>query len=308
MRVLINATAYGDPPGGAGLRARHLFGALRELGNYDLLFLLAEDTPEAIVPPGVEVRRLPVRATARFRRFRTLRTPTDGDVLITDHYPASSEVPTLITLHDDGGPWWRRALIRRHLRRAAGVLAVSTAVRKAWGIDATVVPNAVSVPDAQALRDRYGDIAVRPLLLMVDPGPAHKGIRIARQLANCVALPLREVGRGVKWLPQDELWCEIAAAAVVLCPATREAFGMVALEAMALGRPVVVRDLPAFRETLGEHAFYGESQAELEAAVRAAMAATPQELEAAQDHARKQTWQRSAKVLAKRLRAFEPPS
>ena len=59
MRLLVNATSYGPVPGGAGLRARHLYGALE---GHELVFLLAQDTSREVVPPGAETRVLPVRA------------------------------------------------------------------------------------------------------------------------------------------------------------------------------------------------------------------------------------------------------
>jgi hypothetical protein len=262
-----------------------LYGALR---GHELLFLLAADTPESIVPPGAERRRLPVRAAAPLRRWLALRLPAEGDVLLTDHYPAGS-IPTVITLHDDGGPWWRRRLIARHLRRAAAVVAVSEAVRAAWGVDAAVIGNGVAVP-----RDLV--VPAGEHLLVCDPGLAHKGADVARAAARAVGRELRAVGRGVRWLPQAELFKELAGAAAVLCPSRREGFGMVPLEAMALGRPVVVADLPAYREVLGPHAFYA-APGGWEAAVRRALDCDAALLDAARAHARTFTWGRSAREL-----------
>ncbi|HEX5135570.1 MAG TPA: glycosyltransferase [Planctomycetota bacterium] len=280
MRLAVNATAYGDPPGGAGLRARHLLGALK---GFDLLFLLAEDTPETVVPPGAEVRRLPVRASAPLRRWLTLDLPDDGDVLLTDHYPALARPPTILTLHDCGRPF-RRALVRRHLARAAAVVAVSETVRRAWDVEASVVPNGVAVPDEMPPAGDH--------LLVVDPAKGGcPGIRSAGR-------EVREVGRGRAWIPQEALFREMARAAAVLVPSRGEGFGMVALEAMALGRPVVVPDLGAFREVLSRHAFYvGEGG--WGAAATRALAAPAEHLAAARAHARGFTWERAAEALAR---------
>jgi len=264
MRLLVNATSYGPEPGGAGLRAKHLYGAL---SGHDVVFLLAEDTNPEVVPPGVETRTLPVRAGRRIDRYRTLRLPADGDALLTDHYPAGP-LPTILTLHDRGGPWWRRVLIRRHARRAAAVVAVSRTVRDAWGLDADVVPNGADAwPAPEAPSDH---------LLVCDPGLPHKGAPTAREVARRLSLPLREVGRGVAWLPHDEMRREIARARVVLCPARDEGFGMVALEALAAGRPVVASDIPAHREVCGASAAYASGIEEWCAAVRCAWDADPE--------------------------------
>jgi hypothetical protein len=288
MRLVVNATAYGDPPGGAGLRARLLFGALR---GHEILFLLAEDTPQWLVPPGAEARRLPVRAGAPLRRWLGLRLPREGDLLFTDHYPALPGPPTVVTLHDTGGGALRRALVRRHLARAAAVVAVSETVARAWGVPALVVPNGVaSPPDPLPSPGRH--------LLLVDP---RKGAAAARRGAR--GFELREVGRGRAWLPQEELFREMAAAAAVLVPSRGEGFGMVALEAMALGRPVVVPDLPAFREVLGEHPFYASGGA-WGAAIRAALACPAERLAAAREHARRYTWEAAAARVEELIRVL----
>jgi Glycosyl transferases group 1 len=281
---LVNATSYGDPPGGAGLRARHLFGALK---GHDLLFLLAEDTPLGVVPPGAEVRRLPVRASAPLRRWLSLEIPDEGDLLFTDHYPSLAHPPTIVTLHDCGRPF-RRTLIRRHLARAAAAIAVSDTVRRAWGIDAFVVPNGVAVPERVPPPGDH--------LLVVDPA---KG---ACPGLGPLGREVREVGRGRAWIPQERLFDEMARAAAVLVPSRGEGFGMVALEAMALGRPVVVPDLPAFREVLSGHPFYVGEGGYREAAARA-LAAQPERLAAAREHARGFTWERAAARLQEVIEA-----
>jgi len=282
--LAVNATAYGDPPGGAGLRARHLFGALR---GFDLLFLLAEDTPLEIVPPGAETRRLPVRAASPLRRWLTLRLPREGDLLLTDHYPSLPHPPTILTLHDCGRPF-RRALVRRHIARAAAVVAVSGTVRRAWGVDAFVVPNGVRVPSLAPPRGDH--------LLVVDPAKgACPGVR-------SLGREVREVGRGRAWIPQERLFDEMARAAAVLVPSRGEGFGMVALEAMALGRPVVVPDLPVFREVLLDYPFYAGGGG-YRAATAAALAAPPEHLAAAREHASGFTWERAAARLAEAIEA-----
>ncbi|MGH7163814.1 MAG: glycosyltransferase, partial [Planctomycetota bacterium] len=165
MRLVVNATAYGDPLGGAGLRARHLFGALE---GHPIHFLLAEDTPGEVVPPGATFERLAVRASSPLRRWLSLDLPDRGDLLFTDHYPVA-RTPTVITVHDRGGGPFRRALLRRNVARAAEVVAVSETVRLSLRRGASVVPNGFDPPaevPPPPLRDPY--------LLLCDPGPPHK--------------------------------------------------------------------------------------------------------------------------------------
>jgi len=300
MRLLVNATSYGAVPGGAGLRARNLYGALR---GFEVVFLLAQDTSSEVVPPGVESRVLPMRASDPLRRWLRLRLPTDGDVMLTDHYPVA-EIPTVITLHDSGGPLWRRRLIQRQFDRAH-VVAVSDTVRAAWGIDATVVPNGVFttslVPGTEPQR-------TEPSLLMCDPGLLHKDAATARAVAERLGLPLREVGRGVEWLPHDALRAEIASSRVVLCPAREEGFGMVPLEALAAGRPVVVSDIPAHREVWGDAALYapvGDVDAWC-AAVETALASEAEWGTRGRARAALWSWETAAERLSLLVRCLAP--
>ncbi|MEM8883501.1 MAG: glycosyltransferase [Planctomycetota bacterium] len=258
MRLLVNATSYGAEPGGAGVRALHLYGALAQ---HDVVFLLAEDTSREVVPAGVETRVLPVRAGNRLQRFLQLRLPEDGDLLLTDHYPVAT-IPTVLTLHDRGGPAWRRALVRRQIARADAVVSVSETVRAAWGGSGEVVANGADPMDDPPAPEDH--------LLVCDPGLPHKRVDRARAVAAALDRPLRERGRGVGWMRHEEMRREIARARVVLCPSEKEGFGRVALEAMALGRPLVASDIPAHREVAGDYARYAGTPEEWIAQVRAA--------------------------------------
>jgi glycosyltransferase-like protein len=55
-------------------------------------------------------------------------------------------------------------------------------------------------------------------------------------------------------VPHDGLPSLVAAAGCFAFPSTKEGFGLAAMEALAAGAPLVVRDLPVFREVFGEAA------------------------------------------------------
>jgi glycosyltransferase involved in cell wall biosynthesis len=58
------------------------------------------------------------------------------------------------------------------------------------------------------------------------------------------------------FVPDETLACLYAGAAAVVLPSLAEGFGLPAVEAAACGAPVVVSDIPAHRETLGDEAIF----------------------------------------------------
>jgi glycosyltransferase involved in cell wall biosynthesis len=65
----------------------------------------------------------------------------------------------------------------------------------------------------------------------------------------------------------DELPGLVAGAAAFAFPSTKEGFGLAAMEALAAGVPVVVRDLPVLREVFGSAVGYGTDPGSLAAAL-----------------------------------------
>ena len=59
-----------------------------------------------------------------------------------------------------------------------------------------------------------------------------------------------------RWKFDDALACLYSGAAAVVLPSLAEGFGLPAVEAVACGTPVVLSDIPAHRETLGDEALF----------------------------------------------------
>jgi glycosyltransferase involved in cell wall biosynthesis len=107
------------------------------------------------------------------------------------------------------------------------------------------------------------------------------------------------------YLADDDLATVTAGASCLVLPSRAEGFGLPPLEALACGVPVVVSDLPVFREVLGPFATYvppGNAEALAAAVARAAVDDGGESARRArQAHARRYTWQRCA---AEALRAY----
>lgn len=179
---------------------------------------------------------------------------------------------------------YRRSLGSSTLERAARVIVTTRTYaatsRTVWRQNPVVIPNAVDVHrfdtgiDGLAVRKKLKIPPERPVVLLVGRIVAHKGIEhfieAARYLPDVqflvagegthlesmehlaqrlgVADRVRFLGRiSQESLPKVYAVCDV----FVLPSVSRlEAFGIVALEAMATGKPVVVADIPGVREVI----------------------------------------------------------
>ncbi len=179
---------------------------------------------------------------------------------------------------------YRRSLGAETLRAATRVVVTTRTYaatsRSVWRYNPVVIPNAVDIHrfnpdiDGMAVRARLKIPADRPVALLVGRIVAHKGIehfieasrylpgvqfliagegthletmeRLAHRLG--VADRVRFLGR----VSQENLPKVYAACDLFVLPSVSrlEAFGIVALEAMATGKPVVVADIPGVREVI----------------------------------------------------------
>lgn len=161
----------------------------------------------------------------------------------------------------------------------------ATTSRTLWDIDVTVIPNAVDIHrfnlqnDGKVIRDKYSS-EDEPLALFVGRLVPHKGIGILiRSLTYTDKGKLLIVGDGPykKWLvdlvnkldlkdrvvfvgPVDDYWLPsyYSATDVVVLPSTSrlEAFGIVGLEGMASGKPLILSDIPGVRDVISDKEGY----------------------------------------------------
>jgi len=155
----------------------------------------------------------------------------------------------------------------------------ATTSRSLWDIDVEVVPNAVDIKrfhpknKGDFIRDKFVE-KDEPLALFVGRLVPHKGIGILiRSLEYLQTGKVLVIGDGpyLKWLkeltrklkleervffvgPISDYWLPAyyAATDVVVLPSTSrlEAFGIVGLEAMASGKPLVLSDIPGVRDVI----------------------------------------------------------
>jgi len=212
-----------------------------------------------------------------------LAVSPDVPLVLTLHDLSWVARPHDFTLYERA--WHRTARPRRLARRAARVVSVSEATRREalerWGLSAqrvTVVPSGVRVPTPiapealAAVRGRFG-LPERYLLFVgaLEPRKAPDvlvrafsraradGLDAALALVGGGRLAPGLVGPGVHLLgPVDALARDVlyGGALALVLPSWLEGFGFTPLEALGLGTPAVVSDLPVLRETLGAAALY----------------------------------------------------
>lgn len=152
--------------------------------------------------------------------------------------------------------WLVRPLLRRARLTVCASSELAEAARRLGARTVRVIPNGVDLP-LEVARE-----AEPPEVLFAGRLSPEKGIL---ELVEAVeGLPLVVAGDGplrarvpgaLGFVPNDELGPLYGRAAVVACPSRREGFGVVCLEAMAHGRPVVatavggLRDLVVHEET-----------------------------------------------------------
>jgi glycosyltransferase-like protein len=215
--------------------------------------------------------------------------------------------------------------------------AVAAELAEGWGFDATVIPNGVDAPRFARAAEPGGRSAreawrarLGRYVLAVGGIEPRKGTRdlVAAMAAVQAADPrlqlviaggetlfdyrdyrievdalIAELGVRVTVLgtvADDDLPSLVAAAEVFAFPSTKEGFGLAAMEALAAGIPLVVRELPVLREVFDGAASFASTPSELAAQLLAARATDPERAEAGRALAARFTWSAAADTHLRR--------
>jgi glycosyltransferase involved in cell wall biosynthesis len=179
---------------------------------------------------------------------------------------------------------YRRSLGASTLRRAAKIIVTTRTYaltsRSIWQMNPAVIPNAVDHRrfrpdiDGSSVRMQFAIPPDKAVVLLVGRIVPHKGvehlIEASRSVPDAhfliagdgsllesmkrlaVSMGVRERVRFLGRVPQEMLPHVYAASDIFVLPSVSrlEAFGIVALEAMATGKPVVVADIPGVRDVI----------------------------------------------------------
>ena len=211
-----------------------------------------------------------------------------GCCVRTVHHLDQFTTPELAACHE-------RAIVEPYAHLCVSQ-SVADELAQGWGLKAEVIPNGVAyerfatvAPPARALwRDRLGSYVlsvggIEPRKGSLDLLEAyallrtgHPDVRLviaggetlfdyrdyrARWETRASELGIEPVVLGP--VPDDGLPALVAAADAFAFPSLKEGFGLAAMEALAAGVPLVVRDLPVLREVFGPAARFGATPEDL---------------------------------------------
>ncbi|MBU2665273.1 MSMEG_0565 family glycosyltransferase [Actinoplanes bogorensis] len=195
----------------------------------------------------------------------------------TVHHIDQFTTPELVACHE-------RAITRPHAHICVSA-AVATELRTGWGLSATVIPNGVDharfaaapplvrespyLLSVGGIEPRKGSLdllrayarmrtSLPALQLVIAGGETLFDYRSYRAEWDSLAATLEVRPEVLGPVDDAELPSLMAGAAAFAFPSTKEGFGLAAMEALAAGVPVVVRDLPVLREVFGEAVRYGQ--------------------------------------------------
>ncbi len=194
---------------------------------------------------------------------------------------AADAAPFLVTVHTVRHADWHEPLLERMLREAGWVVSVSEALKaEVAGLApdiaerSSVIYNAVEVPAlapaplprptprlvclGRIVHDKGFDVALEALALLAPRFP-RAGMVIAGDGPARPELETRARELGIAdsveftgWVEPDKVFELINSATLVLLPSRRETFGLVALEAALMARPVVASRVDGLPEVVAD--------------------------------------------------------
>ncbi|SFS96164.1 MSMEG_0565 family glycosyltransferase [Saccharopolyspora flava] len=243
-----------------------------------------------------------------------------GDCVRTVHHLDEFTTPELAECHE-------RALVNPSAHVCVS-RSVADELLAGWAIKAEVIPNGVAhdrfacaaESGKRAWKERLGRYVlavggIEPRKGSLDLLEAHALLRAQEPDVSLVIaggetlFDYREYRR--RWeeravelgvepivlgpVAEDDLPPLVAAADVFAFPSTKEGFGLAAMEALAAGTPVVVRDLAVLREVFGGAARFADGPEAFAAELGSALAwEDPDRREAGRELAAAHTWQAAA--------------
>lgn len=269
MRVGLVCPYSWQVPGGVQSHVAGLARALRAHGvEAEILAPEGGDVPlgrSVPIPSNGSVQRVALSPATVARAARAVRGR--GYDVVHLHEPmlpasclaalAAARVPVVATFH-----MYRRSLlwyavftpvVRLAARRIDAAIAVSAAAaeyaRRGTGLAAEVIPNAVDVDELAALEPRRRG----GRLLFVGRDEPRKGLEVLRAAHALLEADAELAVLGPDGpVPHARLLEELAQADVLVAPSLKgESFGIVLVEAMAAGLPVVASDIPGYRDVVG---------------------------------------------------------
>lgn len=270
MRLLIDTTFALRGPSGTAVYLDRLAAALRAAGVDVVEAANAARRPPAGGGPGSVRNLLADRRWVR-RELPRRAAQAGADVL---HHPLPAwspraPCPQVVTVHDlafethperfgRGFAVWARHAHRAAARRADAVICVSEAtaglVRERWGVPAERIVVAHHGP-GQALPDAAPREPAHVLYVGDDEPRKNLGL-LCEAAARFPALPVRIAGRAGEQVDAATLAELYAGALALVHPSVDEGFGLVPLEAMTAGTPVVAVRTAAVEEVCGDAAIY----------------------------------------------------
>ncbi|MET8979265.1 MSMEG_0565 family glycosyltransferase [Streptomyces sp. NPDC004539] len=205
---------------------------------------------------------------------------------------------------------------------------VAQELREGWGLAAEVIPNGVAYERFAGVdpvaRDRWRSRFGRYVLTVGGIEPRKGSLDLLEAYARLGENDVRLVIAGgetlfdyrdyrARWerraaelgvepvvlgpVVDDELPALVSAASVFAFPSLKEGFGLAAMEALAAGVPLVVRDLPVLREVFGSAARFAKTPSSLADALDRAMTTRdPARRDAGRALAAGHTWDRAARL------------